>query len=340
MKREEVEKLAESFGIDRIGVVDASPLEEVRKKLQYRRQKGWDTEFVTKDLERRIDPMRTMEGCRSIFVVAVRYRVDHTPATFEYTGGLSRSSWGEDYHRVVAGRLEKLMEALQSEERFRYRVYVDTGPLPERELARKAGLGFLGKNGCLIEPELGSFLFLGYALTDLALSTPPVASLENCGECTRCIQACPSGALSREGYDANRCISYLTQTKRPLTEKEKEWMGTQIYGCDLCQLACPYNERAPLLTEGEFYPTATGGAVDLIPFLTMNRKEFDSVYGSMSGAWRGQNLLKRNALIALVNAGCREEELFRQMESHPSDVVAETAAWARRKISNSNDSRG
>ncbi|TJX14333.1 tRNA epoxyqueuosine(34) reductase QueG [Tissierella creatinini] len=301
MKKYIIEK-AKELKIDMIGFTDGNPLTTIKDYLEYRRLNNIETEFEEENILLRIDPKLTLETCKSIIVIALSYNVVFDEKSeIKYSGNLSKSSWGIDYHRVLKNKLEALIEEIKKITPFEYKYFVDTGPLVDRELAHKAGIGYYGKNCNIINEEYGSFIFIGYILTDLDIE-PNEGLLESqCGVCEICLKACPDKALE-EGYrlNAKKCISYHTQTKDMDLEIMKK-IGNNIYGCDTCQNVCPKNKNIRFSIHDEFLPHVTKGVIDIEELLIMSNKQFKEKYGSMSGSWRGRNILRRNALIALEN---------------------------------------
>ncbi len=293
---------ARELNIDEIGFIDGSPLLDLEEYLQYRLDSGLQTEFEETEIKKRIDPKLTFPNCKSIIVIALSYNVDYKlEKNNSLRGILSKSSWGLDYHKVLKDKIGKLIEEIQTQVKFEYKFYVDTGPLIERELANKAGIGYYGKNCSIINHEYGSFIFIGYIMTDLEIQSEENKLDSECGECDLCIRACPTNALEPYKLNPKKCISYLTQTKGIIPLEYRPQMGTKIYGCDTCQLVCPKNNGVKLSGHEEFIPHVTSGYVDILELLNMSNKEFRNKYGSMAGSWRGKNVLKRNALIALGN---------------------------------------
>jgi len=271
--------------------------------LTRRKDNSIATEFEEKDLEKRINPKLTMPNCNSIIVIGLSYNVDYTQkCNYKIKGFLSKSSWGIDYHRVLKLKIEELIKEIKKEIDFEYKYFVDTGPLVERELAYKAGIGYYGKNTNIINDKYGSFIFLGYILTDIKFNSFDTAIDEECGDCDLCLRACPAGALeSPYRLNARKCISYLTQTKNNIDYGLMKKMGIMIYGCDACQKICPKNKHIRYSRHSEFIPNITKGYVDIEELMKMSNREFKEKYGDMAGSWRGKNVLKRNALIALGN---------------------------------------
>jgi epoxyqueuosine reductase len=255
---------------------------------------------------KRVDPRRIMPETRSIVVVAMNYYPGEFPAAEGCRGRVSRYAWGADYHDVILQRLHRLAEWIDGEvkQRLTYRAYVDTGPLLERELAQRAGLGWIGKNANLISPKMGSYLFLGELLLDLELKPDAAFADDRCGNCTACLDACPTGALTAtRTLDARRCISYLTIEHRgDIPAWIHPLIGDWAFGCDVCQEVCPWNRRfAPRTREHAFNPIHP--TLDLVKMLALNEEEFRSRFRA-TPLWRaGRPGLLRNATVVLGNLG-------------------------------------
>lgn len=321
---------SKELNIDICGFTDSLPLYNLSDYLIYREKNNIKTEFEEKDLNKRIDPKITMPNCRAIIVVGVSYNVDYNEKpNYKLKGKLSRSSWGIDYHKVLKEKIELLINEIKREVDFDYKYFVDTGPLIDRELARKAGIGYYGKNCSIINDEYGSFIFLGYILTDLELEFSEEVS-NKCGDCDLCLRACPTGALEGEySFNPKKCISYLTQTKDNIPIELRGKMGIKIYGCDTCQLVCPQNKGIKKANHKEFIPKTTKGYMDLNELLYISNKEFKKKYGEMAGSWRGKNILKRNAIIALGNMKKEANiEILIPMLRDSNPMIREYAEWA------------
>ncbi|EOC99898.1 tRNA epoxyqueuosine(34) reductase QueG [Caldisalinibacter kiritimatiensis] len=325
---------AKGIGIDIIGFTDAEPFDEVKEFLIQRKEKGFHTEFEEEDLEKRYNPKLHLPSAKSIIVIGLSYNVDFKlKRDNKLVGRLSKSSWGIDYHKVVKEKIQLLVEEIRKIIDFDYKAFVDTGPLIDRYIAEKSGIGWYGKNCSIINDEFGSFIFLGYILTDLDLQKDN--SLKSkCEDCRLCIDACPTNAI-QEDYkiNATRCVSYLTQTKKRIPYELRDKMGVKIYGCDTCQLVCPKNKNVKKGQIKEFIPHKTSGYLDLLELLKISNKEFKKKYGHISGSWRGKNILKRNAIIALGNIGDKKYlDLIEKQLNDPSPMIREYAAWAILKI--------
>lgn len=335
-------EISKKLNIDICGFTDAEPLMNLEEYLLYRKDKNLQTEFEEKDIDKRINPKVTMPSCKSIIVIGISYNVNLNKAKrtvpFAYAEQtnrtvpsvwLSKSTWGMDYHMVLKEKMELLIQEIKKVKDFEYKYFVDTGPLIDRELAKKAGIGYYGKNCSIINHEYGSFIFLGYILTDLELEYSKEIE-EKCGDCQLCIKACPTNALE-DSYTLNpkKCISYLTQTKDNIPNSLRMKMGMKIYGCDTCQLGCPKNKDIKIPNHEEFIPDKTDGYIKIEELLHISNREFKKRYGHMAGSWRGKTILKRNAIIALGNM--KKEEnihlLIPQLrDSNP--MIKEYAQWA------------
>lgn len=329
LKKFIIEKSKE-INIDICKFTDCQALSNLKEYLLYRENNNLITSFEEKNLMKRIDPKLSLDTCKSIIVLGLSYNIEfEEKVDYKLKGKLSNSSWGQDYHKVLRNKIESLIHAIEEKTSFEYEYFVDTGPLVDRELAKKSGLGYYGKNSSIINPEYGSFIFIGYILTDLKIEEDKAIE-EECGDCRLCIDACPTGAL--EGpYNVNpkKCISYLTQTKDHIPVGLRSKMGINIYGCDTCQLVCPKNKSAKKSNNMEFFPKDTKGYMDLEELLEISNRKFKKKYGHMAGSWRGKTILKRNAIIALANMNRRGniEFLIKELKD-PNPMIREYAQWA------------
>jgi epoxyqueuosine reductase len=282
---------------------------------------------------------------RSIIVLGLNYYTSPTipeaspPEASPGRGWMSRYAWGQDYHTVLSDKLKALVAFIRDLEGgdVQARWYVDTGPILERELAWRAGLGWPGKNTNLINRRLGSWLFLGAILLDreLVYDAPATA---HCGTCTRCLVACPTGALVAPGVlDARRCISYLTiELRGPIPRELRPLMGTHIFGCDICQAVCPWNRKAPMSSDAAFLPRAGFAAPELMPLLRLSGDEFRARFrGSPITRAKRRGLL-RNVAVALGNL--RDLRALPALEAALHDaepLIRGHAAWALGRIGGS-----
>lgn len=333
---EKIKKMAENLKIDICRITNTEKIDRNIKWLEDRIKKDYTTEFEEKDIDYRTDPLFLMEDCNSIIVIAISYNIQNGyEKKYPLKGNLSRSSWGTDYHIVLKEKMDQLVEEMNKINKFKHKSFVDTGPLIDRELAYKSGIGYYGKNCSIINPEYGSFIFIGYILTDLKLEFDKNIR-EECGNCNICLESCPTGALELP-YKLNpkKCISYLTQTKENIPDEYRKKMGKKIYGCDTCQLVCPKNRDVTKSEREEFQPKITGGNFNIEELLSVSNREFKNKYGHISASWRGRNILKRNAIIALGNM--KDEKNLHLLEDEldsQSKMIREYSEWAIGEIKN------
>ena len=286
---------------------------------------------------------RVAPWARSVVVCAINYNADYPYSTQidnPSHGWISRYAWSrEDYHEAVLRRLKQVETALHeaikdSDPQLMTRSYVDTGPIVERVFAKYAGVGWIGKNTCIINQKIGSWLFLGVILTSLEL-TPDLPAPDRCGTCTRCIDACPTDAIL-EPYklDSNRCIAYLTIEKRgSIAEDLRAHMGRHVFGCDICQDVCPWNRKAPPATAPEFSPREglVNPALDWLAELSAD--EFRDTFRGSPIRRAKRTGLRRNALIAIGNSGNRQFlPLAERLTRDEDETVAEAARWASTRL--------
>ncbi|MCD4738451.1 MAG: tRNA epoxyqueuosine(34) reductase QueG [Anaerolineae bacterium] len=338
---EQLTEYARGLGLEVAGVTPAGPA------ATWEAYRDWLAEGYAGGLERylarpaavsrRADPRRILPAARSVLVVAASYAGAPHPPLPPLHGRVSRYAWGEDYHRWLLRRLKLLVRWIAEEQgALPARCYVDTGPILERDWARAAGLGWLGKNTNLIHPRLGSYLFLGVALLGLDLEPAPADELPSCGSCTRCLDACPTGALVAPGrLDARRCLSYLTIEHRGSIPVElRPALGENLCGCDICQEVCPWN-RKPLLAQQSKSPPP-GATLYLPELLLLGAEEFRARFRH-TPLWRATpEGLARNAAVVLGNRGDPAAiPYLEQVVSSPrSDLLREHAAWAIQQIKN------
>ena len=297
---------AETIGIDELKVTTADPFIVMKQRLIAQQEKGYASGFEEPDLNKRTTPTLLLEEAQSIIAIAIAYpsKLKDAPRSVagERRGLFARASWGLDYHRAVGERLEKLQRYIeQLVPGVRTRSMVDTGELVDRAVAERAGIGFSGKNCSIISPEKGSYLYLGEMIVDVYL--PPDEAIEDgCGDCDKCMTACPTTALVAPGVlDAKRCIAYLTQMKTLMPREFRSKLGGRLYGCDTCQQVCPYNRKKDWRHHEELLPEAEVVKPLLEPLLTLSNREFKQKFGHLSGAWRGKKPIQRNAILALAH---------------------------------------
>jgi epoxyqueuosine reductase len=285
--------------------------------------------------DKRVDPRRLVEGCRSIVSVGLLYHRLAEGAPQPAGTELATYAWGEDYHRVLKDRLHDLLargRALHPD--FDGRAFTDSGPVMERYWAQRAGLGWRGKNTLLLNKRLGSFLFLGELLVRAELE-PDAAGVDHCGTCTRCIDACPTGALDEPyALDARRCISYWTiEHREALSVEQEEAVGEWLFGCDVCQDVCPWNRDASPTLEPRFVPREDRWPADMDGLLTMDEEEFAERFSDSAIERARRRGLVRNAAIVAGNTGRGSASALGIAAADDDPVVAGAArrALARRE---------
>jgi epoxyqueuosine reductase len=287
---------------------------------------------------------RVAPWARSVVVCAINYNTNipySTEVRDSDRGWISRYAWSrEDYHDAVLRRLKQVEAALResvpadAEPTLTTRSYVDTGPIVERVYAKYAGVGWIGKNTCIINQKKGSWLFLGVILTSLELA-PDLPAPDRCGTCTRCIEACPTDAiLAPYQLDSNKCISYLTIEKRgSIPEDLRAGMGRHVFGCDICQDVCPWNRKAPASTAPEFEPRPGLVNPALAWLAEMSKEEFQKVFRGSPIRRAKRSGLRRNAVVAVGNSGNRDFiPLLEQLATDEDDSVADSAHWAKARL--------
>ncbi|GGE73668.1 tRNA epoxyqueuosine(34) reductase QueG [Priestia taiwanensis] len=339
--QQDIIRYSKEIGIDKIGFTTADPFSELKARLVRQQELGYNSGFEEPDLDKRTDATLLLPGATSIISIALAYpsKLEDAPKgkKGERRGLFCRSSWGLDYHRVLKDRLTKL-EAyiLEIVPNATVQSMVDTGALSDRAVAERAGIGWSGKNCAIITPEFGSYVYLGEMITNIPF-IPDTPMEDQCGTCTKCLDACPTDALVGPGQiDAKRCISFLTQTKDFIPMEFRKKIGNRIYGCDSCQTSCPVNKGHNHQIHKEMEPDAEIAKAELIPMLQLSNREFKAKFGHVSGAWRGKNPLQRNAIIALAHF--KEEAaiptLVELVKKDTRPVIRGTAAWALGEIGN------
>jgi epoxyqueuosine reductase len=313
-------------------------------EMEYLKRRDQDNRLLRSSLRVAVPWARSVIVCAANYHADAPKSMDPAPAEsawiarYACTGyqQTSDASQATDYHDVLLARLKRLEQSLQQAlGPFPARCYVDTGPLVERIYAMYAGIGWIGKNTCIIDQELGSWLFLGVILTGLELAPPIALPQDRCGSCTRCIDACPTGALiAPYQMDASLCISYLTIEKRgPIPEPLRSQMGRQVFGCDICQDVCPWNRRAPVSEDAELSvrPELVNPALAWLAELDV--ESFRKLFRRSPVQRAKLGGLLRNVAIAMGNSG-RTSYLpkLREWAGSPDAVLAEAAQWALARL--------
>jgi epoxyqueuosine reductase len=294
-------------------------------------------------LARRADPRLSMPGCKSIIVLAIAYS-DPTKAVFaaalgerQATGRIAAYAWGTDYHTILPQRLRAIVAHIEEHvgHPVRSRCYTDAGPILERDFAERAGLGWIGKNTCLISPRVGSYLLLAEILVDLELEPDAPFAADRCGSCTRCIDACPTACiLSDRTVDASRCLSYLTiELKEGIPSGLRPKLGNWIFGCDVCQMVCPWNRFAAAEGDAAFLPRARNPRPNLSHELELGSQQFSDQFRHSPVKRAKRRGYLRNVAVALGNLGTPDNRLdVERALQDPEPLVREHAAWAIEQI--------
>lgn len=334
--KDKIIKKAEEIGINKIGFTHADPFYDLEDKLHAQQEKGHHSGFEHPVIEERIYPERIFDEPKSIIAIALAYPSkmrDKPPRVKgERRGEFARASWGKDYHFILREKMDELIAYIKEEagETVSFKPMVDTGELVDVAVAQRAGLGFIGRNGLLITEEYGSYVYLGEIITNLEFE-PDKEVAFGCGDCTRCVDSCPTDALLGDGrMNAQRCLSYQTQTKGYMPKEYRRNMGHVIYGCDICQIVCPYNKGVDSHFHEDMEPDPESTMPELKPLLTISNKEFKNQFGELAGSWRGKKPLQRNAIIALANYRdfSAVPDLLNVIEKDPRPMIRGTAAWA------------
>ncbi|MBI2689852.1 MAG: tRNA epoxyqueuosine(34) reductase QueG [Acidobacteria bacterium] len=346
MRSAELKQLALECGFDLAGIANAAPLAEATHYLDWvsRGLAGKMGYLADHRADKRRDPRSLLASARSVLVVGQLYNAPMPYSTcFDDAtlGWISRYAWGDDYHEVMRARLKRLDTLLQGHTPCETKICVDTAPLLERPLAQAAGLGWIGKNTCLINQQQGSWFFLGEMLTslDLDADVPPP---DRCGTCTRCINACPTEAIVRTGHnspewelDARLCISYLNiELKGEIPASQRSGMGRHVFGCDICQDVCPWNRRAAVSTDAPWQPRQIAPPLAELAILTA--AEFGSLFGGSPISRTKYQGFLRNVAIAMGNTA---DPVFRvpleRLAQSDDAVIAEHARWALGQLKSS-----
>lgn len=338
LKREIIE-FSKTIGIDKIGFASASMFGELKDRLIRQQELGYQSGFEPPDIEKRTTPTMLLPEAKSIISIAIAYpsKMENPPRSTkeDRRGTFARASWGVDYHVALRERLEKL-EAfiLEKVPDARLKSMTDTGELSDRAVAERAGIGWSGKNCAIITPEFGSYVYLGEMITNIPF-IPDNPIEDQCGSCNKCIEACPTGALVQGGQiNAQRCLSFVTQTKTFVEEEFRVKMGNRLYGCDTCQVVCPHNNKVDFHVHPELEPDPELVKPKLKPILSIGNREFKETFGTLAGAWRGKKPIQRNAIIALAHFKdvTAIPDLLKLLKEDPRPVIRGTAAWALGKI--------
>jgi epoxyqueuosine reductase len=327
MTASELDRLAEELGLDVVGAAPASAYEETERHIRDRRERGLfaDMRFTMAQPEVSCHPETLVPGARTVISAALCYWHDGGAPPPGH-GRLPRYTWFDAYAQLRV-KLDQLGRRLGGE----YRVLVDANQHVDREAAARSGVGFYGKNTMLITRRFGSWVVLGTLVTGVEVEATPPLELD-CGSCTLCIEACPTGALDEPGaLDANKCLSYWTQAGAAIPEPYREELGNQVYGCDICQDVCPWNRGIEKRRAGEEPPAGAEPHVSLVDWLEAADEELAARYDRLFVPRNDPRYLRRNALVALGNTG-GDPALAQRYAESDDPLLREHAEWALARL--------
>ena len=339
---------AHHLGFSKVGISRSDPTPQIANYYDWIQAGNHaDMDYLARPdaLAKRADPSLILPGCQRVISLAMPH---HPPQagrteTPPCHGRLSAYALTQDYHDIIWDKLDQLENFIHtySNHQTQSKSYVDTGPILERSFAAQAGIGFPGKNSCLIVPGAGSYYFLAVILTDLALPVDPPLTRDLCGYCQRCIDACPTSCiLPNRTIDAGRCISYLTiENKAIIPDQLKPYIGSWLFGCDICQMVCPHNQRTSNSIPNPDQPNPIGETVlpefiNLLEVLTWDQDTLLNAFSGTALTRAKRRGLLRNAAVVLGNQGCQEAlpglKSLRRNESDP--VIQDACDWAINQI--------
>jgi epoxyqueuosine reductase len=331
-----IKSAAHSLGFELVGIAPIGPFDETRFYSTWLdRGYAGEMKYLERQKTARLQPESLLPGARSVIVCAMNYNTAQPSTTFDrLRAWISRYAWGQDYHETLKKKLYELSAWIEQNSPCHAKCYVDTGPVLERVYAKYAGIGWFGKNTCVINQKAGSWLFLGCVVTDLEL-IHDIPVPDRCGTCSRCIDACPTGAIL-EPYvvDSRKCISYTTiELRGGIPEQDRAGIGHHLFGCDICQDVCPWNRRAPVSTnpafdakDGLMWPAIDG-------LLELDEDQWRRlIHGTAMKRAKVRGLL-RNLMVVAGNAGLKEFlPKLRSFLTHSDEHVRSHAQWAIRRI--------
>lgn len=297
MLKQKIENFCESMGLDTLGFISCRRFDELAKFYRDRQEMNLQNEFEEKDIEKRINPSCYMEEGKTIISIAFPYYHQEEGAT---TNGFSIYTKRLDYHRVLKKYLDEICKYIESLGGKAIGL-VDSNALPERYIAYLAGVGFIGRNNMIITKKYGSYVFLGEIITDLEIACEDRGKFEDlakyteCKACDKCIKECPTKSINKNKINPNICLSYITQ-KKDISDQEIKLLKGNVFGCDFCQLECPYNKEIALGVLEEF-ATLDHMNDALHTYASMDNRYFKEKISCTSCGWRGKNVIRRNAII-------------------------------------------
>lgn len=310
MLKKQIQDFCKSIGLECVGFIKCRRFEELKGFYETRQQLGLQNEFEEKEIEKRINPKHYMAEGKTIISIAFPYyhEEENREEALHTNNGFSVYTKRGDYHRIVKKYLEQICEYISTLGGKGISL-VDSNTLPERYIAYLAGVGFIGRNNMVITKQYGSYVFLGEIITDLEMecedagSFKAVANYTNCGACTKCIGECPTKSINKNRCNPNICLSYITQ-KKDITDGEMNLLKGNIFGCDFCQLQCPYNAVDKIQKNVlQDFETLSYMQEPAHVYAGMDNKYFKEKINQTSCGWRGKNVIRRNAIIHLAHKG-------------------------------------
>lgn len=339
-----IKQKAHDLGFDLAGIAPVEPVPELSFYKEWIKD-GYagKMEYLKQNVEERTDTSKVLPAAKSVIVCGLLYHTDNALSTERNDptkGWISRYSWGHDYHDILQSKLFELLKYIKSESATEVVscVYVDTGPVVDRVYARYAGIGWFGKNTCILNQQKGSWFFLGEIITNLELEyDPPVT--DRCGTCNRCLEACPTNAFV-EPYvlDSRLCISYLTiELRGEIPVELRDKMGNHIFGCDICQDVCPWNRKVPVTSDGAFQPRDGLFNPDLEKIAQLNLEEFREKFRKSPVKRAKYQGFLRNVVVAMGNSGnSKFLPILKELAEREERLVADHANWAIEQIQTKN----
>jgi epoxyqueuosine reductase len=337
-----IKEKSREFGFDLCGVARAERHPRLARLADWvAAGTAGDMEYLRQSLGERLDPARVLVSARSVVSLGCVYNTD---TTYSYAVAdperafIARYAWGDDYHEVLRGRLRRLVGWMADEAGRGFEAFscVDSGPVQERVFAEQAGLGWIGKNTCLINPELGSWLFLGEIITNWELEIDPPA-VDHCGSCTRCLEACPTSALTPYTLDATRCLSYLTiEARGRVTSELRPAITQQVLGCDICQDVCPWNRRPAISGDPAWRPRSPLASARVVDLCALSDDQWRQLLKGSAMRRAGLRRIRRSLAYAAASLPSSTADVaLEALASHRSGQdadVADAIAWAKNRV--------
>lgn len=333
-----IKSRARELGFDLCGIARAERHPRLARLADWIAEgRAGEMRYLQDTLGQRADPRAVLPAAQSVVSLGVVYNTAEPYSTsVPERAAIARYAWGDDYHDVLRRRIRALVQAMAEAAGRGFEAFscVDTGPVQERVFAEQAGLGWIGKNTCLIHPKLGSWIFLAEVLTNAELE-PDAAAVDHCGTCTRCLDACPTGALDRPySLDAARCLSYLTiETRGAVDAPMRPAVREQVYGCDICQEVCPWNRRAPVSDDPAWQPRPTLAFPRLLELCRLSDDEWRERLKGSAMRRAGLRRIRRSLAYAAASLPPADSALaLDALAAHPSaadDLVDDAIHWAR-----------